>query len=237
MSERLVLSPVGHPRIAAATTSGTITVTAEDRADIVVEGGVRTGEQVDVGPDGRVEVPTRRSKPVQIRCPEGTDVIVGTTSGSVELEGRLGDARVTTVSGSVRVEEVGSLDVRGVSGTIDVEQCHGRCRVRTTSGTVKIEKAGSVDIGTVSGTVDVGQADGDVEVRAVSSTLDVGASGAGDVDLHTISGKVTVRLPAGVRPCTRLRTMSGKRRVELEEGDDCRVTVKTASGRIAVVAD
>jgi DUF4097 and DUF4098 domain-containing protein YvlB len=237
MSEPLVLSPVGHPRIAVATTSGKITVTAEPRDDIVVEGGVRAPEPTAVGSDGRIDIPTRHSKPVEIRCPEDTDVIAGTVSASVELVGQLGDARVTTVSGSITVEEVVSIDVRSVSGRVEVERCHGRCRVRTKSGTVRIDHAGPTEIGIVSGSVEVGQADGELRVRAVSSSLDLGASGAGDVDVHTISGKVTVRLPVGVRPSTRLRSVSGKPRSELDEGDDCRVSVKTASGRIAVVQD
>jgi hypothetical protein len=43
-----------------------------------------------------------RAKKVELRVPIGTDLVVGPSSGDVELRGDLGQVRVTTVSGSVR---------------------------------------------------------------------------------------------------------------------------------------
>src|SRR5437588_1470173 len=237
-TERIGFPDAAHREVAVATTSGQITVIGEERADIAVEGvrRERTGSRhgLHLGPEGRIDVvPARRSDKVEIRCPAGTDVIAGTTSASVNLEGRLGSVRVTTVSGSVSVEEVESLDVRGVSGSVDVERCVGRCRVRGTSGSVTIERAGSVEVGTVSGSVDVERVEGDARVKTVSSSLELGADGAGDIDVHTVSGSVTVTLPATVRPDMRLKTL-GRVHTEVEEGHDSRVSVKSVSGSITV---
>ena len=225
-------------QLAVATTSGDVTVLGEERDDVAIEGlrrdrvGSRRG--LHVGPEGRIDVvPGNRSDDVEIRCPIGTDVIVGTTSGKVLLEGSLGDVRVTTVSGSVAAEEVEGLDVRGVSGSIEVEECRGRCRVRTTSGTVRIERAGSVEVGTVSGTVEVEHVEGSARIKAVSSSIDVTAGGEGDIDVHSISGSVAIALPAGVRPNVHARSF-GRIQSDVEEGDDCRVRVKSASGSITL---
>jgi len=237
-TERIAFPDAAHRELAVATTSGKVIVVGEERGDIAVEGvrrdrvGFRQG--LHVGPEGRIDiVPARRSDKVEIRCPVGADVIVGTTSGNVRLEGRLGNVRVTTVSASVSVEEVDGLDVRGVSGTVEVERCHGRCRVRGTSGSVSIERTGSVEIGTVSGNVDVERLEGEARVKTVSASIEIGAEGAGEIDIHTVSGSVTVTLPATVRPRLRLKTL-GRVRSELEEGNDCRIAVKSVSGSITV---
>jgi DUF4097 and DUF4098 domain-containing protein YvlB len=240
-TERIAFPESAEKQLAVATSSGDVTVVGEARDDVEV-GGVRRDRigsrlGVQVGPEGRIDVvPAKRSQDIEIRCPEGTDVMVGTTSGKVILEGRLGEARVTTVSGSVSAEEVENLDVRGVSGTVEVEECHGRCRIRAKSGTVRIERAGSVEVGTVSGTVEVGHVAGTVRIKGVSSTIDVTAGGEGDVDVHSISGSVSIALPAGVRPDLHIHTF-GKVRRDVEEGHDCRVRVKSASGSVTLTED
>src|SRR5919106_6021473 len=106
--------------------SGNVTVTGEDRADIVVD----KGPEPEVEPDGSVKV-SGRSGAIVVRCPAGTDVRAGTGSGNVVLRGRLGDARATTGSGKIEVEHVDRLDARTGSGSLMVEDCAGECRLHT----------------------------------------------------------------------------------------------------------
>jgi DUF4097 and DUF4098 domain-containing protein YvlB len=207
--------------------SGRVSVTGEDRSDIVVE----KGDEPSVGPDG-VEI--TGSGKVVVRCPAGTDVMVGTGSGDVELDGRLGDARVTTGSGDITVEEVRALDARTGSGDVEVEECGGRCRLKTGSGSVQVGRAGEADLATNSGSVEAELVAG-ARIKTGSGSVEVGLAEAGGVDVTAHSGSVTVSVPAGLRPATSLRSSSGKVRCDCDEGDDGEIRVKVGSGSIAVV--
>ena len=57
--------------------------------------------------DGSVRIESS-SRNLEVTCPEGADVILGTASGKVRLVGRFGDVRVTSASGSVQVDRATS---------------------------------------------------------------------------------------------------------------------------------
>lgn len=220
-----------HARLRISTTSGSVTVIAEERADVTVDRG---GQAETLG-DGGVEVRAPRpSASVVVRCPVGTDLVVGTSSGGVELVGRFGSVSVTSASGSIRTQSVTEADLRTTSGTVGVGECAGRCRVSTKSGTVNVLLAGEADISSVAGTITIEEVDGTVEVRTVSGTVTVGANGKGPVDARTMSGAITIRLPRGLRPAVR---MSGRRSVETEceAGNDVNVDVSTISGAVRIL--
>ncbi len=208
--------------------SGKIRVNAEAREDVIVDrgqdhplGGVLEAKGSDDG--------------VVMRVPVGTDLVVGAHSGTVELTGALGDLRVTTRSGQVEIEECSSLDVRTVSGKVVVGHVHGECRVKTASGRVTISRAdGELHVATVSGRIDIVDAAGPVRVHTVNGRVDLGMSEAADARADSVSGEVTIELPAGVHPKTSLVSVSGRCGCEVDEGDDCCVTGRTVSGRITV---
>jgi DUF4097 and DUF4098 domain-containing protein YvlB len=220
MPERLSLT--------VTTASGSVLITGENRSDIVVEGGKAAVEE-----SAGEFVVQAKSSSLEVRCPAGTDVRVGTASGRVELRGRLGDARVTTKSSSIRVEEVEALELRTASGSINVGSCAGYCRLQTASGSVKVADAGNLDISAKSGSIKVERAAGG-RVHGVSGSIHVGATGERDLDVRLISGSVKVTLPDDVRPRLRLRSVSGSARCDCEEGDDCCIDVSSVSGSIQV---
>ena len=213
-----------------ATRSGRLTIIGEARDDFLVDGG-----QVADDDGGAVTVePYRGSRAVTIRCPAGTDVVAGTSSGHLRFAGDLGAVRLTTMSGKIEVDTVTSIDIRAMSGSVTVESCTDECRVKTKSGKVKIGSAGSVSIAVGSGSIRVGDVGGQVGVRAISGTVEVGAGGRGPVAIETMSGKVSITLPSSCRPNVRAKSLSGRHRIELPHGDDVDVTVKTLSGGITV---
>jgi DUF4097 and DUF4098 domain-containing protein YvlB len=173
------------------------------------------------------------SKPVDVRCPPGTDVIIGTASGNVELVGPLGAVRVTTASAAVKIEEAASVDVRTASGKVDVGHCHGTCRAVTKSSRVRVRSAGALDCSVVSGSVEVGEVEHAV-VRTVSGRVTLAARGGGRVEVRTVSGTVDVEVPRPHRPATTLRSISGRVRCDCEPGHDGEVSVATTSGAINV---
>ena len=93
--------------------SGKIRITTEARGDVVVD----RGQDHPLG--GVLEV-SGSDDGVVMRVPTGTDLVVGSHSGAVELSGSFGELRVTTRSGRVEIEACGSLDVRTVSGRVTV---------------------------------------------------------------------------------------------------------------------
>ena len=217
-----------EPVVRVTTRSGKVVVIGEHRTDVLVEGTNRA----DVTTDGTLEV-SGGSNSVEVRCPGGTDVIVGTGSGSVDLRGRLGDARVTVGSGSISVAEVERLDARTGSGSFQVASCDGDCRLKTGSGSIRVGRAGNADLATGSGSVEADLVDSAV-IRAGSGDVDVGLSGPGRVDVKSHSGSVTVSVPSGVRPQALLRSNSGAVQCDCVTGSDGEVRVRTLSGSILV---
>jgi DUF4097 and DUF4098 domain-containing protein YvlB len=220
-----------HLHLTVTTDSGEVVVTGEDRADVVVEGGRASVDEVQPGE----LVVQGKSSSLDVRCPTGTHVRAGTASGRVELRGRLGDARVTTTSSSVTVEEVGSLEVRTASGSIEVDRCAGYCRLQSASGRVDVGDAGDVDITAKSGSVDVARTGGG-RVHAVSGSVEVGWTGERDLDVRAISGSTRVVVPDVLRPRVRLRSVSGNARCDCDEGDDRCIDASSVSGSIQVLA-
>jgi DUF4097 and DUF4098 domain-containing protein YvlB len=226
VADDAVVAP-GRARVRLSTASGSITVIGEARDDIVVVSGGRTkttpsseaGEVVLEGSSDRVEV----------RCPTGTDVLAGSASGDVALRGRLGAARVTTASGSIEVESVDSADLRTHSARIEVQDCAGDCRVTNKSGRVEIGRARGVFVKGVSGSIDV--AGDEVRVRTVSG--DVRIATWASVAVETVSGSVDIVVPDGFRP--RVRSHSpGRIKIDVPQGDDGEIAVRTVSASVRV---
>jgi hypothetical protein len=226
----------GHAELHLTTRSGHVTVIAEERADVFAEEGASSrGPETDA--TGRISFGSAKggSTSLLVRCPTGTDLTVGTISGNVELRGQLGQARVTTVSGSISVERAEELDARSVSGNIEVENCSGRCLLRTKSGRAVCANARDARVSTVSGQITLNDATGHVRAQTVSGTVRVGTQRNGDVAVQTISGSVKINVPHGIRPDTQLRTLVGRPHIECEQGSDCRIAVRSMSGQIDVL--
>lgn len=218
-------------RIRISTRSGHVRVVAEPGASFSVDGGVVISEA-----DGELDV--RRapsSSRIEVHCAPGTDVTIGTTSGKIDCEGSLGAVRIATVSGKVHVEEVASIDVRNKSGVIDVERCNGQCRAVVTSGKVRVGHAERVAIAGVSGVITAEHVDA-AEIKTVSGKVLIGATGAGRLHIHSVSGKVDVRVPSGTEPATRLHSISGRIENDLPRGSDGEIKVATVSGMIRLSA-
>jgi DUF4097 and DUF4098 domain-containing protein YvlB len=222
-----------QPEVRITSASGSITVVAESRIDVVADGAAR----VDIAADGSIEVfPPRGSTSITVRCPEGADIVVGTRSGSLHLRGHLGAVLATTLSGRIEADDVASADLRAVSGSIVVGTCTETCRVKTKSGSIRIGSAGAAEIMMGSGKVEVASVEGALKVRAVSGSVGVVAEGHGPIEVETMSGSITITLPSACRPDVRARSLSSRPRIELPAGTDCEVVARTLSGAIVVRA-
>lgn len=217
-------------RVRITADSGDVEVIAEPRDGIAVEGASsdqRDGELV-------VEV---RSGDGTVRVPPGTDVVIGSSSGDVRLRGPLGAVSVTTTSAKVSVEDAASADVRSTSGRVEIEEVRGAARVKTKSGRVHVGRVdGELRVSNVSGRVDVDDARGATSLNTVSGKVTVHVTGTGTVHAETVSGRIKVTVPAGVRPAVTHRSVSGKAMIRVEEGDDLEITTRAVSGAIEIDA-
>ncbi len=152
----LTLPIPGSLELHVGTRSGRVSITGEDRQDLHIESDAPIrDDKISVDATGRVSLKSSRggSGWLKLRVPAGADLKIGTVSGSVELHGPLGRARVTTVSGKIDVERAEALDARSISGTITVGDCSGRCRLSSKSGNVSCNTAGQAQASTISGRI------------------------------------------------------------------------------------
>lgn len=237
MPESFSVSVPGHAELRINTSSGKVVVVAEERENVLVEAGVRSPDDIERDATGRMRIASARggSADLELRCPAGTDLVVGTLSGHIELRGHFGAVRVNTVSGDIGAEAADEFDVRSISGHIRVDTCAGDCLLRTKSGRTEVGKARDVHISSISGKIRIDETTGTVRAQTVSGNVEVGTERDGDVAVQTMSGSVRVAVPEGVRPQTRLRSLSGRPRSDCEEGSDCQIAVRSLSGKIEVV--
>lgn len=215
--------------------SGRVIVRAEERTDISIADG---GDGLSVSKDAEVlGIQSGRggAKNLELLCPSGTNLTVGTGSGHVQLLGAFGAVRVTTGSGRIELEEAAVADLRSGSGDIRATRCLTFCRLQTGSGKAEIDSCGSGELATGSGHVSVGLANGRLRVRTSSGAVDLGGDGCQDLAVQSISGSVRVRLPRHARPAAHLLSKHPAR-CDLQEGNDCHIAVQTMSGRIEVVS-
>ena len=186
------------------------------------------------GPSLEIRSPRGGSDDLEIRCPTGIAISVGTISGDVRLVGNFGATRIATASGDISVDRADALDVRSVSGDLEVEACSGRCRLHTKSGDIEARTTGPAEADTVSGGVTLHRTAGGVTVRTVSGDVELGTDGTEAVTIRTVSGRIAVRVPSERLPDAKLRSLSGDVEREFPQGADFLLRVDSVSGDIEV---
>lgn len=180
--------------------------------------------------DGTTTIEEVRSS-LTVTVPEGTDVLVGVSSGRVEFRGHVGRAAVVTQSGRVSIESAESVDVRSASGRVEVGQVAGSCLVNAESGRVVIGACGSAEVSTANGRVEVAALAGPARIHSVAGRIELDVVAANDVEAETVSGQISIVYPRGTRIHRLDRTgVAGPRPADT----DCVVSVRSVSGRIEV---
>jgi DUF4097 and DUF4098 domain-containing protein YvlB len=159
------------------------------------------------------------------------DLVIGTSSGRVRVAGSVGSVAVVTTSGKVQIDDAASLDVRTSSGRVTVANSRGEARVISRSGDVEIDHSGVADVTTTSGRIVLHDVAGTARAHCASGKVDITMAGAHDVEAETVSGRISILLPAGTR--ARIDTPSAGS-VDAEVDHDCVVTARSGSGRVDV---
>ena len=166
---------------------------------------------VSVDPDGTLNVvhdrltwggllkflssPTRARVHVSISLPHDAEVELGVVSADATVSGVTGHTAVKSVSGDVTLDGcAGEVRAETVSGGLEARSLDGRLHFKSVSGELTV-----VDGCTTS--LSAHTVSGEVVIDLTSST--------GDVDLKTVSGDLTLRLPSDVSLAIEAKSVSG----------------------------
>lgn len=214
--------------------SGKVEIIAEPRDDVLVEGERFDAREAD---GATLELRSGRggSKTITVHCPVGTDLTVGTHSGSISSAGEVGAISSTTMSGHIDIDRADEADLRTGSGNISIGSVRGRCRLNTMSGKIDGGDLAACACGTMSGAIRIDHVAGPFKARTVSGSIRATCGGEGPIIVKSVSGKVEITLPEGLGVDRRFKTISGRVRCPFPEGDDCRIEAMTVSGAIDLV--
>ncbi|MCX4417543.1 DUF4097 family beta strand repeat-containing protein [[Kitasatospora] papulosa] len=216
--------------------AGSLQFTASDSHTTVVEVrprdprkdlDVRTAEQTEVTcANGALTVRTPKSSlfglgrtgvvDVTVELPTGSRVDATGAWAQVLGEGRLGEVRVKTSSGDVRLDTTGPLRLTASHGSITVDRVEGRAEITTSSGSMRVglldgpavlkNSHGSTTVGSATGELRVSGANGDIEIRRAEDsvtattahgTLRVDSVCRGTVQLETNHGAIDIGVREG----------------------------------------
>ncbi|MGW7352987.1 DUF4097 family beta strand repeat-containing protein [Streptomyces sp. NPDC054784] len=229
--------------------AGSLRLVAADRADTAVEVlprdpkkdlDVRAAEQTEVRyekgaltlrtPKQRYLVGRTGTVDVTVELPAGSRVEATGSWTQVHGEGRLGEVRVKTSSGDVRLDTTGPLRLTASHGSITVERVEGAAEITTSSGSLRLGSAdGPVVLKNSHGTTTVGAAPAGLRARGANGDILVGRA-AGTVALTTAHG--TLRVEEVAAGNVSLETSFGAIEVGVREGTAAWVDASSRSGQV-----
>ncbi|MGM9333305.1 DUF4097 family beta strand repeat-containing protein [Streptomyces murinus] len=200
-------------------------VRAAEQTEVTYANGelsVRTKERTFIGPTGTVEV--------TVELPTGSRVDVSGSWVQVFGEGGLGEARVKTSVGDVRLDTAGPLRLTVSHGSISVDRVAGGAEITTSSGSLRVgtvhgpavlkNSHGSTVVGVVTGELRVNGANGDIDIECAE----------GDVIATTAHG--TLRAAEVVRGSVQLETSYGAIEVGVRAGTAAWLDVSSERGHV-----
>ncbi|EGX56096.1 hypothetical protein SZN_29590 [Streptomyces zinciresistens K42] len=228
--------------------SGSIRFTAGDRTDTVVaveprdperDQDARVVEQTEVScANGTVSIRTPKANlvgrsgtvDVTVELPTGSHIEVSGASAQVLGEGRLGEVRLKTSAGDVRLDTTGPLQLSVAHGSITVDRVEGMAEINTNSGHLRI--------GVVDGPAVLKNSHGSTTVDAVTGELRVNGVNGG-VDVARVESSVTgtttnghLRVNDVARGTVHLETSNGQIEVGIREGSAAWLDVSSKRGQV-----
>jgi DUF4097 and DUF4098 domain-containing protein YvlB len=167
---------------------------------------------------------------VTIELPAGSHVHGTMGLGDFHCDGRLGDCRIKTGLGRIRLDQAATLHLKSGVGDIGVERVTGRAEVTTGSGEVRLgELDRSAVVKNSNGDTWVGVASGDLRLNAANGSIAIDLAHA-SVGAKSANGDV--RLGEVVRGPVVLETRIGDVEVGIREGTTAWLDVNTQFGHV-----
>jgi DUF4097 and DUF4098 domain-containing protein YvlB len=254
LQENAPMSTFDTPEPISATIDlglGDLRITAGDRGATVVDvrpsdpsndEDVKVAEQTRVEySDGALLVKTPKLRQWRLRSDGGSiDVTIELPAGSnvqgvlamvdLQVDGRLGDCRIKTGLGRIRLDETGTLNVKSGAGDITVERATGHAEVTAGTGDIRLRELGATAaIKNSNGDTWIGTASSDLRVKAANGSIAVDRAQANVV---AKSANGDVRLGDVVRGSVVLETAIGDLEVGVREGTAAWLDVSSTAGKV-----
>jgi hypothetical protein len=167
---------------------------------------------------------------VTIELPAGSHVDGTAGWADFDCDGRLGDCRLRTGLGRIRVAHAGALNAKTASGDVDIDLATGHAEIRTASGDVRVrELAHTAVVKSANGDTRVGRAAGDLRVGTANGSITVDCA---QTNVAAKTARGDVRLGEVVRGSVVLETHSGDLEVGVREGTSAWLDVSAVAGRV-----
>ena len=194
-----VLATDGTPSLDVSRVQG-------DPLTVTHEGGVLSITHENLTWEGLLKWlrPQRHAATVTVTVPRRCPAQVGVVSASAVMSGISSRASVKSVSGGITLDGItGDVDANTVSGALEAQGISGKLNFNTVSGDLTLAEGWleRLDANAVSGDV----------------TADVDLDPLGGMHVATVSGEVTLRLPAEADARVNLHSVSGDVRSEFAE--------------------
>jgi Putative adhesin len=254
MQENASMSTFDTPEPISATIDlglGDLRVTAGDRGDTVVDvrpsdpsndEDVKAAEQTRVeyaGGQLLIKAPKLRqwvsrsgggSLDVTLELPAGSSLHGVLASADCQADGRLGECRIKTGLGRIRLDEAGTVSLKSGAGDISIERATGNAEITAGSGDVRL---GELDAPAVvknsNGDTWIGEAGGDLRVKAANGSIAVDRAQASVV---AKSANGDVRLSDVVRGSVVLETAIGDLEIGVREGTAAWLDISARAGKV-----
>ncbi|MFG2296391.1 DUF4097 domain-containing protein [Streptomyces sp. NPDC048603] len=201
-------------------------VRAADRAEVTYASGVLTVKT----PKQRNSLRRPGTVDVTVELPTGSDIDTTGSWTQVLGEGRLGEVRVKTSAGDVRLDATGPLRLTASHGSITVDRVEGAAEITTSSGSMRVGQVdGPAVLKNSHGTTTVGAATGDLRVSGANGDIEIRRA-EGSVIATTAHG--TLRVGEAARGSVRLETSYGSIEVGIRQGTAAWLDVSSGSGQV-----
>ncbi|MFI6825352.1 DUF4097 family beta strand repeat-containing protein [Micromonospora sp. NPDC050187] len=171
-----------------------------------------------------------RSVAVLVELPAGSAVHGDVSAGDFHSTGVLGECRLKTSVGHIRLDRTGQLRLDTSAGHVTVDTAVGDAEIATGSGHVRIrEIGGAAVIKNSNGNTDVGTVTGELRARTANGDISVERADAG-VEAKTSNG--TIRIGRVARDSVTLTTAAGDLEIGVAAGTAAWLDLKTGYGRV-----
>ena len=238
--------PAGDIRVVAEPDATVATVSLEGRGrrseQLIEETEVSfTGGTLSVLTPDKIRLLSNVSLDLVVQLPEGSSAELRAASADIRCEGELSELEARTASGDITAGTVtGAARLTSASGDVRFGAAGGDVSVKTASGDVQVDRAdGDLTAESASGDVHAGEIGGSARVRTASGDARIGSVRAGEADVNTVSGDISVAVPAGVGVYLDLSSMTGDVRSDLAPAEvsnsaELTVSCRSISGDIRI---
>ena len=190
--------------------------------------------------DGRLTVRTPKlrswatrsagSIDVTIELPAASELRAAGQLAGFDCDGPLGDCRIKTGIGPIRLDRAASVTLKSGAGDIEVGAVSGHAEITSGSGDIRVrELDGGAVIKNSNGDAWVGSAAGDLRLHAANGNLAVDRA---EATLVAKSSNGDVRLGEAAGSSVTLETKLGSVEVGIPEGTAAWLDVKSTAGRV-----